>query len=72
MNLMPTQSFHLLITSDGIKIYECFTKTEALRMADQDGFPNATWLMVIHDADDLDEAIIRFNTCKGVDVQDAT
>jgi hypothetical protein len=41
-------------------------------MADQDGFPNATWLMVIHDADDLDEAIIRFNTCKGVDVQDAT
>ena len=72
MNLMPTGSFHLLLTSNGIQIYECFTKTEALRMAEQDGYMNATWLMVIHDADDLDEAIIRFNTCKGVDTQDAT
>jgi len=72
MSLMSSQPFHLLLTSNGIQIYECFTKTEALRMAEQDGYMNATWLMAIHDAEDLDEAIIRFNLCKGVDTQDPT
>lgn len=71
MSMMLTGSFQLLVTDSGIQIYECFSKAEALKMADQDGFSNVTWLMAIHDADELDEAVIRFTQGQGVETRES-
>ncbi len=52
--------FYYTVLADGeIVFYECFSATEAAKMAEQDGYKVVLVLNVDTDSDDTDEFIVR-------------